>query len=635
MVTVTFPDNTKKEFKKGTTGIQIAESIGHRLAKDALAISINGITADLNVPVTEDAVIKIITFSDKEGKQVFWHSTAHLMAHAVKRLFPNAEPTIGPSIDSGFYYDFDFRQFTPEDMEMIEKEMAKIVEENLLIKREEISLKDANSLFANNPYKLEIIDEYGDEDLSIYRQGDFYDLCKGPHVLNTGQLKSFKLTKASGAYWRGDSDNKQLARIYGVSFPDKKQLSEFLVIMEEAEKRDHKKLGKELGLFSFHEEGPGFPFFKPKGMVIWNELLNYWREVHNKWNYKEIKTPIMLHRKLWERSGHWTNYMESMYTTVIDDQDFAIKPMNCPGGILVYNETVHSYRELPLRIAEIGHVHRHELSGTLNGLFRVRSFHQDDAHIFMREDQISDEILNVLKICDEMYSTFGLTYTLELSTKPQKHIGTDKVWEIATNGLRKALDMTGQKYKVNEGDGAFYGPKIDIQIKDALGRTWQCGTIQLDMNLPELFDMGYEGDDGMSHRPVMIHRVVYGSVERFFANLVEHFAGKFPLWLSPVQVKLLPITDKHVDHCNAVALKMKENGLRVEIDARSETTNKKVRDAQLEQVNYILVMGDKEIQGGTVSVRTRDNRVVGSFPLDEFISKLKDEIRAKSLKSVF
>jgi threonyl-tRNA synthetase len=405
--------------------------------------------------------------------------------------------------------------------------------------------------------------------------------------------------------------------------------------MEEAEKRDHKRLGKELGLFSFHEEGPGFPFFKPKGMVIWNELMNYWREVHSKWNYKEIKTPIMLHRRLWERSGHWTNYMESMYTTVIDDQDFAIKPMNCPGGILVYNETIHSYRELPLRIAEIGHVHRHELSGTLNGLFRVRSFHQDDAHIFMREEQISDEILNVLKICDEMYSTFGLSYHLELSTRPNKYIGTVKVWEIATNGLRKALDMTGKKYKVNEGDGAFYGPKIDVHIKDALGRTWQCGTIQLDMNLPELFDMGFEGDDGMSHRPVMIHRVVYGSVERFFGILIEHFAGKFPLWLSPVQVRLLPITDKHVDHCNSLLLKMKEAGLRVEVDARSETTNKKVRDAQLEQVNYILVTGDKEIQGGTVSVRTRDNKVVGSVPLDEFISKLKEEIRARSLKSVF
>lgn len=480
-----------------------------------------------------------------------------------------------------------------------------------------------------------MIEEYADKNLTIYRQGDYVDLCRGPHITNTSKIKAFKLTKISGAYWRADANQKQLSRIYGISFTDKKDLKEYLTSIEEAEKRNHIKLGKEHGLFSFHEEGPGFPFIKPKGMVIWNELIKYWHEVHDRWNYKEIKTPIMLNRHLWEQSGHWINYRENMYTTKIDEMDFAIKPMNCPGALLLYNEDIHSYREFPLRCGEIGLVHRHELSGALNGLFRVRCFHQDDAHIFMTKEQIKDEILGVLKVAEEIYAAFGLSYHLELSTRPAKSIGTDEAWKIATDGLKSALDFTKRDYKINEGDGAFYGPKIDIHIKDALSRTWQCGTIQLDMNLPERFDLNYEGEDGIKHRPVMIHRVIYGSMERFFGILIEHFAAKFPLWLSPVQVKILPIADRHNEYCKKVCDILKADGVRTEINERTETTSKKVRDAQIEQVNYILVVGDKEVESNTVNVRTRDNRVVGEKEVNEFKEKISEEIKQRKLNSVY
>ncbi|MFA6089210.1 MAG: threonine--tRNA ligase [Candidatus Woesearchaeota archaeon] len=634
MINITFPDGNTKEFENEITGEKIALSISEGLARASMAIKVNDKLQDMTTPITENSKIQLLTFKDKEGKEVFWHSTAHVLAQAVTRLFPEAKPTIGPTIENGFYYDFDFRPFTPEDLPLIEKEMNKIIDERQAISKEEISKQNALKIFENNEFKKELIEEYSDSKLTIYKQGEYVDLCRGPHIINTSKIKAFKLTKISGAYWRADANNKQLSRIYGVSYTDKKDLNEYLRLLEEAEKRNHIKLGKEHGLFSFHEEGPGFPFFKPKGMIIWNELLNYWHEVHDKWNYKEIKTPIMLNKMLWEKSGHWTNYRENMYTTKIDEVDFAIKPMNCPGGMLVYNEEIHSYRELPFRCGEIGLVHRHELSGALNGLFRVRCFHQDDAHIYMTEEQIKSEILGVLKLADEMYSTFGLSYHLELSTRPVKSIGTDEAWKIATEGLKSALDSTGREYKINEGDGAFYGPKIDIHIKDALGRTWQCGTIQLDMNNPERFDLTYEGEDGKKHRPIMIHRVIYGSMERFFGILTEHFAARFPLWLSPVQVKLLPIADRHIEYAKLVSEKLRSSKIRVAIDNRSETINKKVRDAQIEQVNYILVIGDKEVEANTVNIRTRDNRVVGAKDIDEFEKKISEEITKRLLTPV-
>jgi threonyl-tRNA synthetase len=631
MVIITLPDGSTKEFNGQVTGEMIARSISDGLARTSLAVQVNGVLHDSNMPFAYDAKIRLITSKDKEGKEILWHSTAHILAQAVTRLFPDAKPTIGPAIENGFYYDFDFRPFTPEDLTKIEAIMKTIIDEALPITREELSKGKALKLFSSNVFKKELLAENVDAVLTVYRQGEYVDLCRGPHIPNTSMVKAFKLTKISGAYWRGDSKNKQLSRIYGISFTDKKELKEYLRVVEEAEKRNHVRLGKQHGLFSFHEEGPGFPFFKPKGMVLWNKLIAYWHETHDKWHYREIKTPTMLNRALWETSGHWMNYRENMYTTRIDDMDFAIKPMNCPGGMLVYKEEVHSYKEFPLRVGEIGLVHRHELSGVLNGLFRVRCFHQDDAHIFMTEEQIKDEILGVLSIAEEMYATFGLTYHLELSTRPAKSIGTDEAWDTATKGLKAALDSTGKTYRINEGDGAFYGPKIDIHIKDSLGRTWQCGTIQLDMNLPERFDLTYECADGKKHRPVMIHRVVYGSMERFLGILIEHFAARFPLWLSPVQVKILPIADRHIPYCNSIAATLRKEGLIVEIDERPETTNKKVREAQLEQANYILVIGDKEIDSNTVNVRTRDNRVIGEMHIDGFKSRVAQEMHSRSL----
>ncbi|MFA6525800.1 MAG: threonine--tRNA ligase [Candidatus Buchananbacteria bacterium] len=563
------------------------------------------------------------------------HSTSHILAYAVRELFgEEVKFAIGPTIDDGFYYDFDLNDqtFTPEDLKKIEKKMEEIIKKKLPFEKSELSIADAEKKMSGQPYKLELTKDLaaaGESTVSFYTVGDFTDLCRGPHVETTKELGALKLMKIAGAYWKGNEKNKMLQRIYGTAFETKDQLAEYLKILEEAEKRDHRKLGKELGLISFHDEGPGFPFFKPKGMVIWNELLNYWREMHEAAGYDEIKTPIMLSQHLWETSGHWTNYRENMYETIIDETKFAIKPMNCPGGFLMYKEDIHSYRELPLRWGEIGLVHRHELSGVLSGLFRVRAFHQDDAHIFMRPDQIKDEILGVLNLVDKMYATFGLTYTLELSTKPEKAIGSDEAWETATAGLTEALNSTGKEYEINEGDGAFYGPKIDIKIKDAIGRTWQCGTIQLDMNMPDRFDLTYTDSDGQEKRPVMIHRVIYGSMERFFGVLIEHFAGAFPLWLSPVQAMIIPVSEKFNDYGDKVFADMKAAGIRVEIDKSDESLGKRIRNAEKQKTPYILVVGEKEVEAKTIAVRKRSEGDLGSKDTNEFIEEIKNEIADK------
>ncbi len=629
-ITITFPDGSKKEYEKGISAGDIAKSIGPRLYSDAIAVKLDGRLSDITTTLTSDTKIEFVTFQSKEGKDVFWHSASHILAQAVTRIFPDAKMTIGPAVDDGFYYDFETdKPFSKEDLENIEAEIDRIIKEDLEIKRLEVSKEEGRKRFARNPYKLELIDDLGDEQITIYEQGDFCDLCRGPHVPSTGKVKAIKLMKIAGAYWRGKAENQQLQRVYGVAFPDRKELRKYLNMLQEAEKRDHRKIGKDLRLFSFHEEGPGFPFFHPKGMTIWNELISFWQEEHSKAGYKEVKTPILLSKKLWETSGHWENYSENMYITDIDGQPFAIKPMNCPGGMLMYKEHVHSYREFPLRVGEIGLVHRHELSGTLSGLFRVRSFHQDDAHIFMTPAQIKDEILGVLNLADRFYKVFGLDYNLELSTRPEKSIGTDEQWEKATSGLRDALDSTGKEYQINEGDGAFYGPKIDFHIKDSLGRTWQCGTVQLDMSLPERFDLTYIAEDGAEHRPVMIHRVIYGALERFLGIITEHYAGRFPLWLSPVQARILTISDKFLDFAMETEKKMQKAGLRVELDSRSESVSKKVRDAQTDKINYILVIGEREVQAKSVNVRTRDEKVHGTKPVDDLIKELQEEIADK------
>lgn len=562
------------------------------------------------------------------------HSTSHILAYAVKELFGDVKFAIGPTIEDGFYYDFDLgdRTFTPEDLKKIEKKMEEIIKKKLDFEKTELPVKEALKKVADQPYKVELItdlEKTGETSVSFYTVGDFTDLCRGPHVENTKELGNFKLMKIAGAYWRGDEKNKMLQRIYGTAFETKQELADYLKLLEEAEKRDHKKLGRELGLFSFHEEGPGFPFFKPKGMIVWNELLDYWREMHSKFGYKEIKTPIMLSRSLWETSGHWENYRENMYESKIDDTEFAIKPMNCPGGMLMYGEDLHSYRDLPLRMGEIGLVHRHELSGVLAGLFRVRVFHQDDAHIFMRSDQIKDEILGVLDLVEKMYSVFGLSYHLELSTRPEKSIGSDEAWETATAGLKEALDSTGKEYKVNEGDGAFYGPKIDIHIKDAIGRTWQCGTIQLDMNLPERFDLNYIDSDGKEKRPVMIHRVIYGSVERFFGILIEHYAGAFPTWLSPVQCVIIPVSEKFAGYAAEVKSKLSDAGIRVELDDSDESLGKRVRNAEKQKAPYILVIGEKEVESRSVAIRKRGEGDLGAKKAEEFVGDIGKEIKEK------
>lgn len=579
---------------------------------------------------------ELYTFENPEYKKAYRHTTAHILAQAVKRLYPETKLAIGPAIEDGFYYDFDSEVvFTPEILEKIEAEMRIICKEKLKLERFELPREEAKKLMADEPYKLELIDDLPDEEnLCFFKQGDYTDLCKGPHVDSTGRIKAnaFKLTSCTGAYWRGDSNRKMLQRIYGTCFPKKEELDAYLEHIEEAKKRDHRKLGKELGLYLLMDEGPGFPFFLPKGMVLKNALVDYWREVHKRYNYVEISTPMILNRQLWETSGHWFHYKENMYTTVIDEEDYAIKPMNCPGGMLVYKSEPHSYRDLPLRMGELGVVHRHELSGALHGLFRVRCFTQDDAHIFMTWDQMKDEIKNVVKLFDEVYNQFELKYEIELSTMPADHMGEEKDWEFAQNTLKDAIVEMGKSYEVNEGDGAFYGPKLDFHLEDSLGRTWQCGTIQLDMQLPERFELEYVGADGEKHRPVMIHRVVFGSIERFIGIITENYAGAFPTWLSPVQVKILPITDRAREYAEGLEKKLSSAGVRVETDFRNEKIGYKIREAQLQKIPYMLVVGDKEAENGTISVRTRNGEDKGSMSMTMFMAGLLEEIEQRKNK---
>ena len=633
-IKVTLPDGGAREYPAGTTLMDIAKSISPRLGREALAAKVDGRLADLGLPLERDAAVEILTFDDEEGRQVYRHSTAHVMAQAVQKLFPGVGLAIGPAIADGYYYDFDPREpFVPEDLARIEKEMEAIIKADLPFERAELSRADALDMFkkAGQAYKIELIEDLPEDvPLSIYRQGDFTDLCMGPHVPSTGRLKSVKLMSVAGAYWRGSEKNKMLQRIYGTSFPKKSMLDEYLFRLEEARRRDHRKLGAELDLFSIQDEGPGFPFFHPKGMVLRNELENYWREEHKKRGYQEIRTPVILSRAMWEQSGHWDHYRENMYFTKIDEVDYAVKPMNCPGSIIIYKNRLHSYRELPIRMAELGLVHRHELSGVLHGLMRVRCFTQDDAHIFMLPSQVKDEIIGVIDLEDDFYKLFGFDYHLELSTRPENSIGSDEIWELATESLREALDSKGLPYKVNEGDGAFYGPKIDFHLKDSLGRTWQCGTIQLDFIMPEKFDLAYVGEDGQKHRPVMLHRVVFGSIERFIGILTEHFAGAFPAWLAPVQARVLPIAARHADYARQVGKSLDEKGIRVEVDDRNEKINYKIREAQAQKIPYMLVVGDKEAERGMVAVRHRAEGDLGAMPLAGFEDKLLEEIRTRA-----
>ncbi len=631
---VIFPDGAQKEFDQPMTGLDIAKSISNKLAKRALAIKVNGEIWDLSREIEGEAAIQILTFDDEEGKHVFWHSSAHIMAQAVKRLFPDTQFGIGPAIKEGFYYDVDSSHvFVPEDMEAIGREMLKIAAEDLTFERKVLSREDALQFFTEKGegYKQILINDLPeDATISTYTQGDFTDLCRGPHLPRTGFVKAAAVLSFAGAYWRGDAKNKMLQRIYAITFPDKKELDSYLFRLEEAKKRDHRKLGKELGLFMLLDEGPGFPFFLPKGIELKNALLEYWREVHKRYGYKEISTPIILNRQLWERSGHWDHYKENMYTTVIDEQDYAVKPMNCPGGMLVYKSEPHSYRDLPLRLGELGIVHRHELSGALHGLFRVRCFTQDDSHIFMTRDQMLGEIQNVVRLFDEVYSTFGLDYHIEVSTMPEDHIGDKADWDYATEVLEKAVQELGKDYVINEGDGAFYGPKLDFHLADSLGRTWQCGTIQLDMQLPERFELEYVGEDNQKHRPVMIHRVVLGSIERFIGVITEHFAGAFPLWLSPVQVKVLTITENQNEYAEKVTEELKAAGLRVEADIRNEKLGYKIREARNQKTPYILVVGGKEAEDGTVAVRRRGTEESHTMPVADFMAQALAEVASRT-----
>ncbi|WP_322199575.1 threonine--tRNA ligase [Acutalibacter intestini] len=634
MITINLK-GSPKEFEAGITPAEVAKSIGMGLYKSACAARISGQVRDLRTPITEDCDLEILTFDDADGKRAYWHTTAHIMAQAIGRLHPGTKFAIGPAIENGFYYDLELASpFSPEDLPKIEEEMKKIIKENIPLNRFELEPAQAKEKMAGQDYKLELIDEHSGngENISFYEQGDFTDLCAGPHLMSTGGVKAVKLTSITGAYWRGDANNKMLTRVYGISFPKASQLEEHLQMLEEAKKRDHRKLGRELGLFMLRDEGPGFPFFLPRGMVLKNALLEYWRQVHKRYGYVEISTPIMLNRQLWERSGHWDHYKDDMYTTEIDETTFAIKPMNCPGGMLVYQSEPHSYRELPMRVGEIGLVHRNELSGTLHGLFRVRCFNQDDAHIFMTQDQMGEVIQETVRLFDEVYSTFGLSYTIELSTMPEDHIGTVDQWERNQDILKEAITAMGKDYVVNEGDGAFYGPKLDFHIADSLGRTWQCGTIQLDSQLPERFQLEYTGEDGQKHRPVMIHRVVLGSIERFIGVITEHFAGKFPLWLSPVQAVVLPISERHHAYANALTAELEKAGLRVECDLRAEKIGYKIREAQVQQTPYMLVVGDKEIETASVSVRHRKDGDLGSMSAGEFMEKAKEEIKSLAIK---
>ena len=633
---ITLKDGSVKEYASPMSAADIAKDISMGLYRNACVCRINGEVKDLRTVISDDADLEILTFDNEEGKRAFNHTASHIMAQAVKRLYPNVKLTIGPAIEDGFYYDFDTETpFAPENLEKIESEMKKIVKEGLALEKFELAPEDAIKMMQekDEPYKVELIKEHAGkgEKISFYKQGEFTELCAGPHLMDVKPVKAFKLTNCTGAYWRGDAKNKMLCRVYGTAFPKASMLEEHLDMLEEAKKRDHRKLGKELGLFTIMEEGPGFPFFLPKGVVLKNTLVDYWREIHRKAGYYEIQTPMILNRALWERSGHWDHYKENMYTTVIDDEDYAIKPMNCPGGMLVYKTQMHSYKDLPLRMGELGLVHRHELSGALHGLMRVRCFTQDDAHIFMTREQIKDEIKNVVRLIDGVYNTFGFEYHIELSTRPENSMGAQEDWDIATDALRDAITELGYDFEVNEGDGAFYGPKLDFHLKDCLGRTWQCGTIQLDFQLPERFELEYVGADGAKHRPIMIHRVVFGSIERFIGILTEHFAGAFPTWLAPVQVKLLPIADRHCDYLKAVENKLEERGIRCEIDDRSEKIGFKIRSAQMEKIPYMLVAGDKDIENGTVSVRSRKDGEQGAMSVEEFAEMIEKEIKTKSL----
>lgn len=633
---ITLKDGTVKEYSAAMTAADVAKDISMGLYRNACCCKINGEVKDLRTVMDGDCALEILTFDDEDGKKAFNHTASHIMAQAVKRLYPEAKLTIGPAIHDGFYYDFDVETpFSPEDLEKIEAEMKKIVKEGFTLERFELAPDEAIKLMQEKgePYKVELIEEHAGkgENISFYKQGEFTELCAGPHLADVKPVKAFKLTNCTGAYWHGDAKNKMLCRVYGTAFPKASMLEEHLAMLEEAKKRDHRKIGKELELFTIMEEGPGFPFFLPKGMELKNTLIDYWREIHRKAGYYEIQTPMILNRALWERSGHWDHYKQNMYTTVIDDEDYAIKPMNCPGGILVYKTKMHSYKDLPLRMGELGLVHRHELSGALHGLMRVRCFTQDDAHIFMTREQIKDEIKGVVKLIDKVYNTFGFEYHIELSTKPEDSMGSEEDWEIATDALRDAVTELGYDFEVNEGDGAFYGPKLDFHLTDCLGRTWQCGTIQLDFQLPERFELEYTGADGAKHRPIMIHRVVFGSIERFIGILTEHFAGAFPTWLAPVQVKLLPIADRHFSYLDAVKERLERHGIRCEIDDRSEKIGFKIRAAQLEKVPYMLVAGDKDIENNTVSVRARKGGEQGACSLDDFVEQIEKEIKTKAL----
>ncbi len=633
-IKITFPDGNEEEFSKGITGFEIAEFLSQGLAREALGIEINGTVIDINEQVTEDSKIKIITFKDDIGKAILRHSAAHIMAAAVKKLYPEVKVAIGPSIENGFYYDFDNLTISEDDFAKIETEMKQIINAKIPFQRKIIKRSEAIELFKNELYKLEIINGLdAAETISIYELGDFVDLCRGPHVSNSGKVKAFKLMKLAGAYWKGDSDNKMLTRIYGTAFLDKKGLKEYLQFLEEAEKRDHRKIGKELELFSFHEEGPGFPFWHNNGMIILNEITSFWRELHRKADYLEIRTPTMLSRSLWETSGHWENYRENMYVTKIDDSDFAIKPMNCPGGIIVYKNKLHSYKEFPMRIAELGLVHRHELTGVLHGLFRVRSFTQDDAHVYCLPDQLEEELSKVIDLTFEIYKPFNFTDVyIELSTRPdKKFIGKIEEWDLAESALKNVLEKKKIDYKLNIGDGAFYGPKIDFHIKDSMGRSWQCGTLQLDFQLPERFDMRYMGEDGnMDHRPIMIHRAILGSIERFIGILVEHYEGKFPLWLNPVQAIIIPVNASVFDYSKEVMKELKAKGIRCNVDLGDDSLNKKIRNAELSKINYICVVGNNEMKNKTINIRTRNNVVHGEKKILKFIEELKKEIEEKN-----
>lgn len=635
MIKITLPDGSVRECEKGTKIYDIASGISEGLARNALCAGLNGKLTGLDTPVEEDAELRIYTFKDEEGREVYRHTTSHILAQAVKNIYPTVKLAIGPAIKDGFYYDFEFKTpITQEDFPKIEAEMQRIIKANLPLVRKELSRQEAEALFRKfaEDYKIELLSAIPEgEAVSTYTQGEFTDLCRGPHLSSTGKVKAFKLTSVAGAYWRGDSKNKMLTRIYGTCFDKKADLEAYITRMEEAKKRDHRKLGKELDLYDILPEGPGFPFFYPKGMVLRNILENFWREEHIKAGYVEIKTPMILNRDLWYRSGHWDHYKDNMYGVKIDDEDYAIKPMNCPGGMLVYKRSLHSYRDLPIRMGELGLVHRHELSGALHGLMRVRCFTQDDAHIFMMPEQIESEIIGVVKLIDRFYKVFGFKYSVELSTRPQDFMGSVEQWDKATEALKSALNKLKQPFTVNEGDGAFYGPKIDFHLEDCIGRTWQCGTIQLDFQMPERFDLTYTGSDGEKHRPVMIHRVVFGSIERFMGILTEQYAGAFPMWLSPVQVKVLSLTERTADKCLEIAEQLREKGFRVETDNRNEKIGMKIREAQLEKVPYMLVIGDRDVEQEVVSVRDRKQGDLGAMKLEAFMEKIKKQVEEKSL----